>query len=129
VRIGTAEIYAVVEAVPGVADSLIVHEEDDGGGPGRLVLFVALAEGASLDDELVARIRADLRAALSPRHAPDEVHALPAIPTTLSGKKLEVPVKRILAGEAASDVASRDALRDPDALDAVADVARARAGR
>jgi acetoacetyl-CoA synthetase len=128
VRIGTAEIYAVVETVPGVADSLIVHEEDPGGGPGQLVLFVALAEGASLDDDLVARIRADLRAALSPRHAPDEVHALPAIPTTLSGKKLEVPVKRILAGEAAGEVASRDALRDPAALDAVAEVARSRAG-
>jgi acetoacetyl-CoA synthetase len=126
VRIGTAEIYAVVESVPGVADSLVVHEEDPAGGPGRLVLFVALGEGARFDEELAARIRAELRAALSPRHAPDEIHEIPTIPTTLSGKKLEVPVKRILASAEPDQVASRDSLRDPRALDAVAEVARTR---
>jgi acetoacetyl-CoA synthetase len=124
VRIGTAEIYGVVEAVPEVADSLIVHEEDPAGGPGRLVLLVALAGEGRLDDDLVARIRAELRAALSPRHAPDEVHQVPAIPTTLSGKKLEVPVKRILAGADPDAVASRGSLRDPSALDAVAALVR-----
>jgi acetoacetyl-CoA synthetase len=127
VRIGTAEIYGVVEAVPEVADSLIVHEEDPDGGPGRLVLLVALAGEGRLDDDLVARIRADLRAALSPRHAPDEVHQVQAIPTTLSGKKLEVPVKRILAGADPDAVASRGSLRDPSTLDAIATLARTRA--
>jgi acetoacetyl-CoA synthetase len=117
VRIGTAEVYRVVEAQPEVADSLIVHLEDPGGGLGELVLFVALTEGADLDDELVARIRAELRASLSPRHAPDAVVAVRGIPRTHSGKKLEVPVKRILTGAPLATVVSRGALADPSLLD------------
>ena len=116
VRLGTAEFYAVVEALPEVADSLVVHLEDDAGGPGELLLFVALAPGAVLDEALRSRIGAALRADLSPRHVPDAIEAVPAIPRTLSGKKLEVPVKRILLGQPAETTASRDALADPASL-------------
>ncbi len=124
VRIGTAEVYRVVEAVAGVADSLVVHLEDaEPGGPGRLVLLVALEGSATVP---VAEIAAALRSELSPRHVPDEFHAVPAIPTTITGKKLEVPVKRILLGADPEAVASRAALRDPGALDAVVEVARSR---
>jgi acetoacetyl-CoA synthetase len=114
VRIGTAEFYAVVEAIPEVADALVVHldEPDD-----RLLLFVALAADAILDDDLRARIVAELRTTLSPRHVPDEIVAVGAIPRTLSGKKLEVPVKRILTGTPPEVAASRGSLADPTSLD------------
>jgi acetoacetyl-CoA synthetase len=118
VRLGTSELYAVVEAVPGVADSLAVHLEDPAGGPGQLLLFVRVAEGHTLDEALLARIRGDLRSQLSPRHVPDAIRAVPAIPRTHSGKKLEVPVKRILLGAPADQVASPGALADPSSLDA-----------
>jgi acetoacetyl-CoA synthetase len=119
VRLGTSDFYAVVEALPEVADSLVVHlEGDDPDRPmGELVLFVALAPGASLDDDLRAAIVRGLRSELSPRHVPDAVLAVPSVPRTLSGKKLEVPVKRILGGAPADDVASRSSLADPTALD------------
>ena len=114
VRIGTAEFYAIVEGFPEVADSLVVHlEEGD-----RLILFLALQPGMELDEALRSRLIADLRASLSPRHAPDEIVAVPSIPRTLSGKKLEVPVKRILTGTPADRAASRDSLSDPSSLDA-----------
>jgi acetoacetyl-CoA synthetase len=118
VRMGTAELYAVVEALPEVADSLVVHLEDADGGPGRLVLFVAPTAGAVLDDDLRARIARALRTELSPRHVPDEIHEVPGVPRTLSGKKLEVPVKRILAGDAPDSAASRGSLANPEVLDA-----------
>jgi acetoacetyl-CoA synthetase len=118
VRLGTSEFYAVVESVPGVLDSLVVHLEDPDGGAGRLLLFVALAPRTELDQELRAQIAAALRARLSPRHVPDEVHAVPAIPRTHSGKKLEVPIKRILQGADPARVVSLGALADPTALDA-----------
>jgi acetoacetyl-CoA synthetase len=117
VRLGTAEFYAVVEALPGITDSLVVHLEDDGGGAGELLLFVVLQDGAALDDELRRSIAGALRAELSPRHVPDAVHKVPAIPRTLSGKKLEVPVKRILLGQDPDTAASKDALADPRSLD------------
>jgi acetoacetyl-CoA synthetase len=120
VRMGTAELYSVVEALPEVADSLVVHLEDPAGGPGRLLLFVAPAPGAEVDDELRGRIAAALRRELSPRHVPDEIHAVPGVPRTLSGKKLEVPVKRILGGADPDTAASRGSLADPDLLDAYA---------
>ncbi len=110
VRLGTAEFYSVVEALPYVVDSLVVHTDDD-----RLLLFVVLADGTGLDD-VAAAIRAELRRALSPRHVPDEIHAIDAVPRTLSGKKLEVPVKRILAGMPPDQAAARGALTNPDAL-------------
>ena len=128
VRVGTAEVYRVVESVPGVADSLVVHlEAEDGDDPGLLVLFVVgEGEGRVLDPDLVAEIRAVVRSQLSPRHVPDEVHRLDAVPTTLSGKKLELPVKKILLGADPDVVASRGALKDPAAIDAVVEVARSR---
>jgi acetoacetyl-CoA synthetase len=118
VRLGTGEFYAVVEELDEVLDSLVVHLEDREGGPGELLLFIQLREGESLSDELRARIRAELRGALSPRHVPDAVEAVPAIPRTMTGKKLELPVKRILQGTPADQVASRDALADPESIDA-----------
>lgn len=119
VRIGTSEVYRVVEAVAGVADSLIVHLEDaSGGGPGELILFVALRPDCATVP--IDAIKVALRTQLSPRHVPDRIQELPAIPTTITGKKLEIPVKRILLGANPDEVASRGALRDPSALDAVA---------
>ena len=128
VRIGTAELYAVVEALPEVADSLVVHLEDPGGGPGELLLFVALRDGAALDEGLGQRIRSALREGLSPRHVPDEILEVPAVPRTLSGKKLEVPVKRIMLGLPAESVASRDALADPRSLEPFEALAAERRG-
>jgi acetoacetyl-CoA synthetase len=126
VRLGTSEFYAVVEALPEVLESLVVHVEN--GGAGELLLFVQLRPGLSLTDLLRARIIADLRTRLSPRHAADEVLAVPAIPQTHSGKKLEVPIKRILEGASASKVVSEGALKDPRALDYFVSLAAARRG-
>jgi acetoacetyl-CoA synthetase len=117
VRLGTGEFYAVVEDLPELTDSLVVHLEDDAGGLGELLLFVVPAPGVDVDDELRRRVVSALRGQLSPRHVPDEIVVVPGIPRTLTGKKLEAPVKRILRGEAAETVASRDALADPTALD------------
>jgi acetoacetyl-CoA synthetase len=128
VRIGTAEFYGVVESLPEIADSLVVHLEDDGGGPGELLLFVALRDGETLDAALRARIAGALRSELSPRHVPDAIDAVPAIPRTLSGKKLEIPVKRILLGAAPDLAASRDSLADPSSLDVFVQLATARGG-
>lgn len=115
VRMGTSEFYRVVESLPEVDDSLVV---DTGwlGHDGRLHLFVVLAAGAELDDRLRAAIVKRLRTELSPRHVPDEIVAVPEIPRTLNGKKLEVPVRRILLGEAPDAVAAPDAMANPHAL-------------
>jgi acetoacetyl-CoA synthetase len=126
VRLGTGEIYSVVEGLEEVSESLVVHLEDPEGGPGEMILFVTLAEGVELGDELRERIAAELRGARSPRHAPDTIEAVPTIPKTLTQKKLELPVKRILLGESPDEVASRDALADPAALDAFVDFASQR---
>ncbi len=125
VRIGTSEIYRVVEAVDGVDDSLIVHLEDaEGGGAGVLVLFVALSDDAP--DDVIGSIKQALRSNLSPRHVPDEIYTVPSIPTTLSGKKLELPVKKILRGAHPDAVASRGALKNPESLDAITKIAKSR---
>src|SRR4051812_24240728 len=123
VRLGTSEFYSVVEEQPEVVDSLVVHLEDPEGGLGELVLFVQLDDGRDLDDELRSRLGVALRSALSPRHVPDTIAAVPKIPRTLTGKKLELPVKRILQGAQAKEVASRDALADPRAIDAFVEYA------
>ncbi len=123
VRLGTGEFYSVVEEFPELADALVVHLEDDEGGMGELLLFVVPAAGATVDDSVLARVRAALRSELSPRHVPDDIIVVSGIPRTLTGKKLEAPVKRILRGEAAERVASRDALADPGALDAFVAIA------
>jgi acetoacetyl-CoA synthetase len=127
VRLGTGDFYAVLEELPEVADSLVVHLEDAAGGPGELLLLVVLAPGLELDDALRARIADTIGSALSRRHVPDEIVAVPAIPRTLTGKKLEVPVKRILLGAAVEDVVKADALVDASALEPVVAFARSRA--
>jgi acetoacetyl-CoA synthetase len=118
VRMGTSEFYSVVEDVEGVLDSLVVHHDDPSGGPGELVLFVVLDEGRSLDDGIGATIARAIREELSPRHVPDGLHCVPAVPRTISGKKMEVPVKRILDGEPLEKVANPGAMANPDSLDA-----------
>ncbi len=118
VRLGTGEFYAVVEELSEIVDALVVHLEDPGGGAGELLLFVVPGEGVTVDDALKARIAVALRSQLSPRHVPDAIVSVPAIPRTLTGKKLEAPVKRILQGTQPDQVASRDALAQPEALDA-----------
>jgi acetoacetyl-CoA synthetase len=125
VRMGTSEFYRVVERLPEVTDSLVV---DTGqlGREGRLLLYVVLGDGVELDDGLSTRIRAALRAELSPRHVPDEIHQVPGIPRTLSGKKLEVPVRKILLGTPVADAADPDALVNPEVLGLFAPAAGAR---
>jgi acetoacetyl-CoA synthetase len=118
VRLGTAEFYSVVEGLPEVLDSLVVHLEKDGDPNGELLLFVVLADGRELDDGMRGRIRRELRAALSPRHVPDEIHQVGAVPRTLSSKKLEVPVKRILTGTPVDAAAAKGALANPESLEA-----------
>jgi acetoacetyl-CoA synthetase len=126
VRLGTSEFYGVVEALPEVSESLVVHLADEAGGPGELLLFVALEEGAELDDSLRARITNALREGLSPRHIPDRISAIPSVPRTLNGKKLEVPVRRILSGAAAAEVANVGAMANPESLDFFVKLAAAR---
>ncbi len=126
VRLGTAEFYRVVEELPEVVDSLVVHLEDPAGGHGQLLLYVRLRDGLELDDPLRRRISTALRTELSPRHIPDGITAVPVIPHNRTGKKLELPVKKILLGAAPDDVASRDVLGDPTALDAFVALAATR---
>ena len=121
VRIGTSEIYRVVESLPGVTDSLVVHHEDGD----RLLLFLTV-EGLTGGRDIATEAKQVLKVQLSPRHVPNEVYVVAAIPTTLSGKKLEVPVKKILAGADPDHVASRSSLRDPAALDEIAEIAALR---
>jgi acetoacetyl-CoA synthetase len=129
VRLGTSEFYSVVEGLDEVVDSLVVHLEDADAGSGELLLFVVLAEGRQLDDALRNRINAQLRTALSPRHVPDQIYQVRAVPRTLSAKKLEVPVKRILTGTPAESAAAKGALANPESLTAFEELAAARAVR
>ncbi|MCY1142921.1 acetoacetate--CoA ligase [Actinoplanes sp. Pm04-4] len=126
VRLGTSEFYSVVESLPEIADSVVVHLEKDDNPNGELLLFVVLTEGIELDDSLRKRIATELRASLSPRHIPDEIHAVRAVPRTLSSKKLEVPVKRILTGTPVESAAAKGALANPESLLAFEDLARKR---
>lgn len=125
VRIGSAEIYRTMETFKEIADSLIVCIEEPGGGY-YMPLFVQMAEGQELDDALRAEITRRLRSERSPRHVPDVIVQAPEIPMTLTGKKMEVPVRRMLLGEPPEKVASKDATRNPAALDWFAQFARAR---
>jgi acetoacetyl-CoA synthetase len=109
VRMGTSEIYSAVEGVADVLDSLVVDVED------QMILFVVTRE--PLGDELTAEIRRRVREHCSPRHIPDRIVQIDEVPRTLSGKKLEVPVKKILLGAAPESAASRDSLANPAALD------------
>ena len=111
IRMGTAEIYSAVLSLEEIVDALVVDAD------GWMPLFVVLAEGTELDDSLTKRIAERVREDCSPRHVPNEVLAVPAIPRTLSGKALEVPVKKVLLGGAPEQAASRDSLGNPDAFD------------
>lgn len=123
VRIGTSEIYRTVEKIPEVSDSLAVDVATKGKGE-ELVLFVTLNKGARLDKTLVNRIGSQIRSDLSPRYLPDRILGVPSIPRTLNGKKLEVPVKRILAGADPEKVVNRGTLADPPSLDRFLEIAR-----
>jgi acetoacetyl-CoA synthetase len=116
VRMGTSELYRAVLALDEVVDALAIDVPRPG-TDGWLMLFVVLRDGVSLDDSLLARVRTRIRQDCSPRHVPDEVRAIPEVPRTLSGKVLEVPVKRILMGVPAEQAASRESLANPAALD------------
>jgi acetoacetyl-CoA synthetase len=115
-RIGTAEIYRCIERLGDIVDSLIVCIDTPNGGF-YMPLFVKLAPGRSLDGRTYDRILRQLRHDCSPRHVPDEIHAVPDIPYTLSAKKMEIPVRRILQGMPADRVAARDTMRNPDSID------------
>ncbi|MGZ5346942.1 MAG: acetoacetate--CoA ligase [Solirubrobacterales bacterium] len=123
IRMGTSEIYRAVQSVPEVLDALVVDVPREG-TEGWMPLFVVLREGAELDEGLTKEIKRRIREACSPRHVPNEVYAVKEIPRTLSGKVLEVPVKRILMGEAPERAASRDSLANPEALDWFVGLAR-----
>jgi len=116
VRMGTSEIYRAVASVPEVTDALVVDIPRPG-TEGWMPLFVVLRDGVELSDELRAELARRIREQCSPRHVPDEVYAIAEVPRTLSGKVLEVPVKRILTGTPPEQAASRDSLANPAALD------------
>jgi acetoacetyl-CoA synthetase len=115
VRMGTSEIYRAVEGVEEVQDSLVVDIQKSDGSA-YMPLFVVLEEGVELDEDLVDRIKKSIREATSPRHVPDEVLTIPEVPRTLNGKKVEVPVKKILSGTPSEEAVSKDSLNNPDSL-------------
>jgi acetoacetyl-CoA synthetase len=124
VRMGTSEIYRAVLADDAITDALVVDVPNHPGHPdGWMPLFVVLREGEELTDDLVARLKARIRTDCSPRHVPNEVRRIAEVPRTLSGKALEVPVKRILMGQPADAAASRDSLANPAALDVFVEMA------
>ena len=122
IRMGTSEIYSAVELVEEVEDSLVVDVPREGGSS-YMPLFVVLEEGVELDDDLKAQIKHSIRENTSPRHVPNEIFAVPEIPKTLNGKKLEVPVKKILSGTPPEQAASKDSLSNPESLDHFAELA------
>ncbi|MFT3792308.1 MAG: acetoacetate--CoA ligase [Rudaea sp.] len=126
-RMGTSELYRVVEAVPEVLDSLIVDIEYLG-KPSFMPLFVVLREGNTLDDALRERLKREIRDKLSPRFVPDEIVQLADIPRTLTGKKQELPVKKLMLGKALAEVVNKDACANPAAFDPIVAFARERLG-
>jgi acetoacetyl-CoA synthetase len=123
IRIGTAEVYAALESVPELTGALIVNLDLPGGGF-FMPLFVTLADGAVLDDALRGKIASRLRSQYTARHVPDRIIGVPAIPATLTGKKMEVPVRKILLGVPPDEAANRNAMANPQSLDAFAAYAR-----
>ncbi|MQA83364.1 MAG: acetoacetate--CoA ligase [Streptosporangiales bacterium] len=123
VRIGTAEIYRALELIEEIDDALIVNLDLPGGGS-FMPLFVSVADGTTLDASVEQKIRDRLRRAYTPRHVPDRVVQVPEIPVTLTGKKMEVPVRKILLGVPAERAANRNAMANPQALDYFIDYAR-----
>jgi acetoacetyl-CoA synthetase len=126
VRLGTGEFYRVLQDVQQIDDSLVVHLEDVVGGMGELILFVVPHEGVVVDEQLRRDLAARIREALSPRHVPDRIVPVATVPYSRTGKKLEVPVKRILRGADPDAVASPGALLDPDSLAPFAEFAHER---
>ncbi|HEY3960636.1 MAG TPA: acetoacetate--CoA ligase [Solirubrobacteraceae bacterium] len=125
VRMGTSEIYRAADAVPEVVDALVVDiPRGPNGDELWMVLFVVLEPGATLDDELTAQVKRRIREDCSPRHVPNEIRQIELVPRTLSGKVLEVPVKRILMGAAPHEAASVDSLADPSSLDYFVELAK-----
>ena len=116
VRIGTAEIYRAVDKISEVRDSLIVNIELPHGGD-YMPLFVVMQDGKELTEEIINRIKQQLKSECSPRHVPDKIILTPDIPYTISGKKMEAPVKRILMGNSVEQAANRGAMRNPESLD------------
>jgi acetoacetyl-CoA synthetase len=125
IRMGTSEIYRVVEGIPQVSDSLVVDTEALGGAS-YMPLFVVMREGMDFDEELKRRIKDKIRQDLSPRMVPDEIIVAPEIPRTLNGKKLEVPVRRILLGSEPSRVYNPGSLRNPKSMEFYIEFARTR---
>lgn len=125
IRMGTAELYRAVETIPAVLDSLVVDLEYLG-RESYMPLFVVLREGAALDESLLAEINDRIRTAMSPRHLPSEVIVAPEIPRTLSGKKLELPVKKLLMGVPPEKALNRDAMANPGSIDWYVEFARSR---
>jgi acetoacetyl-CoA synthetase len=115
VRIGTAEIYRALHSISEIEDALIIHLDQD--GKDFMPLFVVLKAGLDLTDELRKQIKTTLRTICSPRHVPDDIFIIPEVPYTISGKKMEAPVKKILSGARVDDVVSRDAMRNPKAIE------------
>lgn len=125
IRMGTSELYRAVESLPEVLDSLVVDLEYLGRAS-SMPLFVVLRPGVQLDEALITAIRTRVREALSARHVPDEVHQVTAVPRTLSGKKMEIPIKRLLLGQPIDKVANPDTMANPESLAWFAEFARAR---
>ncbi|MER5778731.1 acetoacetate--CoA ligase [Streptomyces sp. NPDC002039] len=125
VRMGSADIYEAVERLPEIKESLVIGLEEPNGGY-WMPLFVHLAPGATLDDDLRDRIKATIRAELSPRHVPDEIIEVPAVPHTLTGKRIEVPVKRLLQGAPLAKAVNLGSVDRPELLDFYAELARTR---
>ena len=115
VRMGSSEIYSAVEEFPEIVDSLIVGFES-ADGVYHMPLFVVVKEGVELHEKLKTEINNKIRNNVSPRHVPDEIYAVTAIPRTLNDKKLEVPVKRILMGVPLKDAVNVDSMRNPASL-------------
>jgi acetoacetyl-CoA synthetase len=115
IRMGSSEIYRVVEGMPEILDSLIIGVEQPGGRY-YMPLFVVLREGVELDDALKAKIKSTLRTHTSPHHVPDEIIQVSDVPRTLSGKKLEVPIKKLFMGIPLEKAVSMDALSNPQSL-------------
>ncbi|MEV0928214.1 acetoacetate--CoA ligase [Streptomyces spongiicola] len=126
VRMGSADIYEVVERLPEIRESLVIGLEEPDGGY-WMPLFVHLAPGAALDDDLRSRIKRTIREQLSPRHVPDEIIEVPGVPHTLTGKRIEVPVKRLLQGTALTRAVNPGSVDDLDLLRFYEDLARERA--
>jgi acetoacetyl-CoA synthetase len=115
IRMGTSEIYQAVESLPEILDSLIIDLELLG-RESYMPLFVVLREGATLDEALIKQIKQTIRQDISPRHAPDEIFVIDQIPYTLSGKKMEVPIRRILLGHQVEKAANLGAMRNPETI-------------